>query len=71
MMFPEAYAKVCEEESGELCLYTDVEYKACDEAKTSQYSVIKYLTYILSRYCMIILFIMPMLNCMCYIYSKP
>ena len=36
MMFPEAYAKVCEEESGELCLYTDVEYDMCEEAKTSQ-----------------------------------
>ena len=36
MMFPTAYAEVCEEASGELCLYTDVEYKTCDEAKTSQ-----------------------------------
>ena len=35
-MFPDAYAKVCEEASGELCLYTDVEYDTCEEAKTSQ-----------------------------------
>ena len=35
MMFPDAFAEVCEEASGELCLYTDVVYKTCDEAKTS------------------------------------
>ena len=36
MMFPDAYAKVCEEPTnGELCLYTDVEYETCVEAKTS------------------------------------
>ena len=35
-MFPKAYANVCQEPStGELCLYTDIEYNTCDEAKIS------------------------------------
>jgi hypothetical protein len=34
-MFPKAYANVCEEQTGELCLYTDIEYNTCGEANTS------------------------------------
>ena len=34
-MFPKAYAQVCVELSGDQCLYTDIEYNTCDEAKIS------------------------------------
>ena len=37
-MFPKAYANVCEEPTGELCLYTDIKYDTCAEAKTSRFS---------------------------------
>ena len=37
-MFPKAYANVCEEPTGELCLYTDIKYDTCGEAKTSRFS---------------------------------
>ena len=35
-MFPDAYAEVCVESTGEQCLYTDVEYETCDHAKMSE-----------------------------------
>ena len=35
-MFPKAYANVCQEPlTGDLCLYTDIKYDTCEEAKTS------------------------------------
>ena len=35
-MFPKAYAQVCvEPTSGDQCLYTDVKYDTCDEARIS------------------------------------
>ena len=39
-MFPKAYAQVClEPSSGDLCLYTDIIYKTCNEAKTSEFHI--------------------------------
>ena len=52
-MFPKAYAKVCvEPTSGEQCLYTDITYETCPEARISEsdYCIFQLVEYILLRY---------------------
>lgn len=42
-MFPNAYAEVCVENSGEQCLYTDIDYSTCSAAKASELHVCSYM----------------------------
>ena len=39
-MFPDAYAQVCVEPSGEQCLYTDLVYDTCVASKLAVYAII-------------------------------
>ena len=46
-MFPKAYGQVCVEPiSGEQCMYTDVVYETCDEAKISEFNMATFNIYI-------------------------